>query len=200
MRGGKKFKTYKKPIEETSEVIYHVDKLAKKVPVQTNIAKTKTLSNAKNIFLTILSSIEQFARIPPKNKAFVNSNIVMITRYISSLILDYLKQFKKEKEDLIVECEKALYPLNILLMERMTFKYGLKDIAEKKIKNFIEKILTFATISEKIGLYSLLLGLEDDEVGSDELLVYIKCLVYFDGKKAMKESVDSLVVELEVVR
>jgi hypothetical protein len=32
-------------------------------------------------------------------------------------------------------------------MERMTFKYGLKDIAEKKIKNFVEKILTFAAIS-----------------------------------------------------
>lgn len=76
----------------------------------------------------------------------------------------------------------------------MTFKYGLKDIAEKKIKNFIEKILTFATISEKIGLYSLLLGLEDDEVGSDELLVYIKCLVYFDCKKAVRDSIDSTIV------
>jgi hypothetical protein len=32
-------------------------------------------------------------------------------------------------------------------MERMTFKYGLKDIAEKKIKDFIEKILTFAPVS-----------------------------------------------------
>jgi len=44
-------------------------------------------------------------------------------------------------------------------MERMTFKYGLKDIAEKKIKNFIEKVLTFASVSEKVGLYSILLGL-----------------------------------------
>ena len=32
-------------------------------------------------------------------------------------------------------------------MEKMSFKYGLKDIAEKKIKNFIEKVLTFAPIS-----------------------------------------------------
>ena len=44
-------------------------------------------------------------------------------------------------------------------MEQMTFKYGLKDIAEKKIKNFIEKVLTFAPLSEKVGLFSLLLGL-----------------------------------------
>jgi hypothetical protein len=45
-------------------------------------------------------------------------------------------------------------------MEQMTFKYGLKEIAEKKIKNLIEKVLTFSPISEKVGLYSLLLGLE----------------------------------------
>jgi hypothetical protein len=32
-------------------------------------------------------------------------------------------------------------------MEKMSFKYGLKDIAEKKIKNFVEKVLTFAPIS-----------------------------------------------------
>lgn len=63
-------------------------------------------------------------------------------------------------------------------MERMTFKYGLKDIAEKKIKDFIEKVRTFAPVSEKVALYSLLLGLEKEKVGTDELLVYLRCLVY----------------------
>jgi hypothetical protein len=32
-------------------------------------------------------------------------------------------------------------------MDRMTFKYGLKEIAEKKIRHFIEKVITFASIS-----------------------------------------------------
>lgn len=60
--------------------------------------------------------------------------------------------------------------------------------------------MTFAPISEKMGLYSLLLGLEDEEVGSDELLVYIKCVVYFDFKKAMKDCIESTVIEVEVAR
>ena len=82
-------------------------------------------------------------------------------------------------------------------MERMTFKYGLKEIAERKIKHFIEKVLTFAPISEKISLYSLLLGLEDNDVGSDELLVYLKCLVYFEDKKPGRDtSTDSNLANL----
>jgi hypothetical protein len=70
-----------------------------------------------------------------------------LAKYISDLVVDYLKQIKREKEVVPNEGEKALYPLNLLLMERMTFKYGLKDIAEKKIKHFIEKVLTFSSIS-----------------------------------------------------
>jgi len=97
MRGGKNLKNYKKHYEEASNVVYHVDKLTKKVSAPTNIAKTKTLTNAKGIFLAIIASMEQIARIPPKNKAFVNNNLITLTKYISSLILDYLKQFKKEK-------------------------------------------------------------------------------------------------------
>lgn len=44
-------------------------------------------------------------------------------------------------------------------------------------------------VSEKIGLYGLLLGLEggSGEVGADELLIYLKCIVYFDNKKMPKE-------------
>jgi hypothetical protein len=42
----------------------------------------------------------------------------------------------------------------------MNWKYGLKDISEKKIKDFLEKILTFAQVSEKVSLYSLLFGME----------------------------------------
>lgn len=32
-------------------------------------------------------------------------------------------------------------------MDKMNWKYGLKDISGKKIKDFIEKILIFAPVS-----------------------------------------------------
>ena len=61
--------------------------------------------------------------------------------------------------------------------------------------------MTFANISEKIELYGILLGLTDDQVGSDELLIYLKCLVYFDSKKMVKDaSIESNQVDIEVVR
>lgn len=156
-----------------------VDRWTKRGPAPSNIAKSKAFSSAKGVFESITASIEQVVRIPPKNKLFVNNTISALAKYISDLVVDYLKQIKREKEDIPNDAEKALYPLSLLLMERMTFKYGLKEIAEKKIRHFIEKVLTFSSISEKINLYSLLLGLDDNEVGSDELLVYLKCLVYF---------------------
>ena len=79
--------------------------------------------------MSITASIEQLLRVPPKNKVFVNNSLAMITRYIEGLFPDYLRQIRREKEELIGDCEKALYPLNILLMECMMFKYGLKEIA-----------------------------------------------------------------------
>ena len=167
-----------------------------------NIAKTKTLLTSQGIFCSIQASIEEIARIPPKNKVFVANSLAMVTKYIEGLLPDFIKQIKKEKEELSSDCEKVLYPLNVLLMEQMTFKYGLKEIAVKKIKTFIEKVLTFAPVSEKVGLFSLLLGLEEPDVGSDELLVYLKCLVYFDCKKAFRDVIvtDSTTVDVEIVR
>lgn len=71
----------------------------------------------------------------------------------------------------------------------MNWKYGLKDISEKKIKDFLEKILTFAQVSEKVSLYSLLFGMQIDGVGADELLIYLKSLVYFEKKQPLGNSI-----------
>lgn len=49
----------------------------------------------------------------------------------------------------------------------MNCKYGLRDIADKKLKDLIEKITTFAQASEKIELYAKLLGMQDETVGAD---------------------------------
>jgi hypothetical protein len=56
MRGGRILKNIKRH-EEASSVVYHVDKLTKKASAPTNIAKTRTLTNAKGIFLGIVSSV-----------------------------------------------------------------------------------------------------------------------------------------------
>jgi hypothetical protein len=39
-----------------------------------------------------------------------------------------------------------------------------------------------------VSLYSLLLGLEDKSVGTDELLVYLKSLVFFEEKKPGRDT------------
>jgi hypothetical protein len=52
-----------------------------------------------------------------------------------------------------------------------------------------------------VSLYSLLLGLEDKNVGTDELLVYLKSLVYFEEKKPGRDtSTESNLANIELVR
>ena len=52
-----------------------------------------------------------------------------------------------------------------------------------------------------MSLYSLLLGLEDKNVGTDELLVYLKSLVYFEEKKPGRDtSTESNLANIELVR
>ena len=41
----------------------------------------------------------------------------------------------------------------------------------------------FAGVSDKIHIFQKLLAIGDDKVGSDQLLVYLKCIVYFDTQK-----------------
>ncbi len=65
--------------------------------VASNIAKFKTLSTSKAVFNYISNSIENVPRVPPKNKQFFNNSITSITKYISGLLTDYLKQIKREK-------------------------------------------------------------------------------------------------------
>jgi hypothetical protein len=65
--------------------------------VASNIAKFKTLSTSKAAFNSIAYSIENIPRIPPKNKQFFNNSIISITKYINGLLVDYLKQIKREK-------------------------------------------------------------------------------------------------------
>lgn len=129
MRGTKYGIGYRKAPERGNMLAAAVDRWTKRGPAPSNIAKSKALCSAKGVFEGITGSIEQVVRIPPKNKVFVSNSMSSIAKYISDLVVDYLRQIKREKEDIPVECEKALYPLSVLLMERMGCKYGLKDIA-----------------------------------------------------------------------
>ena len=147
LRGRHVNNSSKKLYENSSYIYKNIEKLTKKVTGPSNIAKTKTLLNSQAIFSAIRNSVEQIARMPPSNKVFVTNSLTTIIKYIEGLLPDYIKQVKKEKDELVSEYEKAFYPLNLLMMEQMSFKYGLKDIADKKIKNFIEKVMTFAPVS-----------------------------------------------------
>lgn len=74
---------------------FNVERLTKKVTAPSNIAKCKALMNSRNVFQSITSTIENIVRIPPKNKAFVNNSLASLTKYISDLVFDYLRQIKK---------------------------------------------------------------------------------------------------------
>lgn len=67
----------------------------------------------------------------------------------------------------------------------MINKYGLREIAEKKLRDFMEKVSNFVGISERINFFYRLFGAGDEMIGADELLIYMKCLVYFDIKRTI---------------
>ena len=81
--------------------------------------------------------------------------------------MEPLKKIKREKEEINIEGEKVYYPLSVMLVDQMTNKFGLKDIAEKKLKDFLEKVCTFGCVSEKVNLFDKLLGINDDIVSAD---------------------------------
>jgi hypothetical protein len=73
----------------------------------------------------------------PKNKQFVNLSVTGITKFISRLIFDYLRKIRGDVEGVYVESERVYYPLSVILVDHMMHKYGLKEIAEKKLKDFM---------------------------------------------------------------
>ena len=75
----------------------NIDRLTKKAAAPSNIAKTKTLVTAKGVFQNIVSSVEKIARMPPKNKVFVNNSLTSISKYIDALIPDYIRQVRRER-------------------------------------------------------------------------------------------------------
>lgn len=53
------------------------------------------------------------------------------------------------------------YPLSVILVDHMMHKYGLKEIAEKKLRDFMEKIGNFVGVSEKLSFLYRLFGVRD---------------------------------------
>lgn len=74
------------------------------------------------------------------------------------------------------------------------------------MKDFMEKISNFVGISEKLNFLYRLFGVRDELICADELVIYMKCLVYFDVHKmipimsATKDfSIDRIVTDRETV-
>lgn len=49
----------------------------------------------------------------------------------------------------------------------------------------MEKISNFVGVSERMNFFYRLLGVGEEMMSADELLIYMKCLVYFDVKKTI---------------
>ena len=89
-----------------------------------------------------------------QNANYVSSNIEQLAKKFSAPTNISKTKILLSAQNVFTSITTAIQKMaslppknNILLMERMAFKYGLKEIAEKKIKKFIEKVLTFAPVS-----------------------------------------------------
>lgn len=78
----------------------------------------------------------------------------------------------------------------MLFVDRFLHIFGLKEIAERNMRNTIIQIISLADKLERIRLFKELLGLSEPNISGDELQIYSKCLVYFDntGKVYMNQA------------
>lgn len=119
--------------------------------------------------------------------------------------MDYVRLVKKETEEVNRPMEKFFYPLNVLYVDRFLHIYGLKEIAERNMRNNLNHIISLSSRFEKVRLFKELL--EADSSGF-ELEQYIRCLVYLDisgnvctNQTSMKEfNIDRLSTNMETVR
>jgi hypothetical protein len=101
MRGTRYGRSFRKGQSERNEALIGlVDKWIKRGPASSNMAKSKALSTSRGVFELITSSLEGAIRIPPKNKMFVSNSLASLSKYFSDLVADYLRQIKREKEDI----------------------------------------------------------------------------------------------------
>lgn len=80
---GTKYGSSRKPADKANLLSISVDRWTKRGPAPSNMAKSKALTSAKGLFESIMSSVEEVVRIPPKNKVFVNNSISTLSKYIS---------------------------------------------------------------------------------------------------------------------
>ena len=98
----------------------------------------KNQQYAKNLFTNISSALKPVSvSSVPKNKNYVNLSVSGMTQFISKLLYDYLRRIKCEKDKILVEAEKVYFPLSVIMIDQMTHKYGLREIAEKKLRDFM---------------------------------------------------------------
>ena len=127
----------------------------------TNITKSKNYTQSLHIMSALSNTINKNKPIP-KNKHFINLSVTNITKIVSHVLYDLLRKIKADREHIYIDSEKVYYPLSNILIEKMNNKYGLKDIAEKKMKDFLSKISSFAKVNERVGLFYRLLGISED--------------------------------------
>ena len=90
----------------------------------------KNQQYAKNLFSNISSTLKPVPlKNLPKNKNYVNLSVSGMTKFVSKLLFDYLRRIKCEKDKILMEAEKVYFPLSVIMIDQMTHKYGLRELA-----------------------------------------------------------------------
>lgn len=125
-------------MNQIDENIYnYFSSLIKTLTLPYNYTKSKIYNQTCALFSSVSTNLSNVQRVVPKNKQFINLSVTGITKFISRLIFDYLRKIRADVEGIVAESERVYYPLSVILVDHMMHKYGLKEIAEKKLKDFM---------------------------------------------------------------
>ena len=122
---------FKNPLNNYEEKIQNFFKyLNRKNYVNLNPNMAKNQQYAKNLFSNISSTLKPVPlKNLPKNKNYVNLSVSGMTKFVSKLLFDYLRRIKCEKDKILMEAEKVYFPLSVIMIDQMTHKYGLRELA-----------------------------------------------------------------------
>lgn len=55
----------------------------------------------------------------------------------------------------------------------------------------MQRVRNFVSASERVGFFWRLVGGQGDLVDADEVIIYVKCLVYFDVTKTIQANISA---------
>lgn len=116
----------------------HLRLLMKKSNASISLSKARNQQYASNLIHSIGNSLRASPdRSIPRNKQFVTLSVSTIVRLVSKMLIDYLRKIKADREKIFFDMDRSCYPLSAIIIDQMTNKHGLREIAEKKLKDLL---------------------------------------------------------------